>query len=789
MARPPSNAAARPVADRRAAHRGRPADARRARRLRRGDVAGSAHDHRRARLAEAGQVRRLDWRIFSLTLAWIFRYLPDWTRTRRVVGWSTASIFVLEVAIIAAQAWRGTTSHFNVGTPLDATLFSIMGGAIVLQTLASVAVAVALWRQRFAHEALGWALRLGMTLTIIGAASGGLMTRPTDAQLADARAGLGMAIAGAHTVGAPDGGPGLPGTGWSVEHGDLRVPHFLGLHAVQVLPLLTLLVGRRLSWPDVARVRLVIVAGTSYGAAVRDPGLAGAQRAVDPRAGRRHADGAGGVGVRDGRRDGGRHPFARGLQRRARLLRVNMSAEQIFSLLNAIALVAWLLIAVFPRRPLVVQTIAGTVIPAFFAAAYIAMIASAWGGSEGSFSSLQGVAALFENPWLLLAGWTHYLAFDLLVGVWEVRDCVDARHPARDGAAVSAADLPVRPDRLAALSCSAPSAIAVLITGHRSMRTHADHASFQRTGRGGTGFAPRRYRQRPMGFAMRLTAAVPIGALVCVCLASPSFAQDRRSSIQGFGGLRVGDFTSNDTSFGGVITSELTPYIHVVGEAGRIGNVLSPTIDLALGFIPGDFGFATSAWYGQGGVRLMTARSGVKPYVETQAGIARLQTRIDGLGAGRTDLLTNAALQFLDGTIADGDRRRRHHVRRRPVSDRHRLSLSTILLRQLGECPVVRAADGSQRGSHRRRRPLLILPRGSAPRTPPHALSRAASPARSVRVARSRARSRSCSVLSRAGPLDPPPRRGVSRRERSRLRCRAAAGRRRWPLGREGAAY
>ena len=99
-----------------------------------------------------------------------------------------------------------------------------------------------------------------------------------------------------------------------------------------------------------------------------------------------------------------------------------MSAEQFFTLLNAIALIAWLLLAIFPRRPLVVQTIAGTAIPAFFAAAYIAILASAWGRSEGSFSSLQGVAALFANPWLLLAGWTHYLAFDLLVGVWEVRD-------------------------------------------------------------------------------------------------------------------------------------------------------------------------------------------------------------------------------------------------------------------------------------------------------------------------------------------------------------------------------
>ena len=66
------------------------------------------------------------------------------------------------------------------------------------------------------------------------------MTRPTAAQLDEARATGRMAIAGAHTVGAPDGGPGLPGTGWSVEHGDLRIPHFVGLHAMQILPLLAL---------------------------------------------------------------------------------------------------------------------------------------------------------------------------------------------------------------------------------------------------------------------------------------------------------------------------------------------------------------------------------------------------------------------------------------------------------------------------------------------------------------------------------------------------------------------
>src|SRR5580765_1113637 len=85
--------------------------------------------------------------IYSLTLAWIFGWLPDWPRVRRVVGWTTAIVFVLEVAIISAQAWRGTTSHFNVSTPRNAVLFFIMGGAILLQTLVSAAVAVALWRQ------------------------------------------------------------------------------------------------------------------------------------------------------------------------------------------------------------------------------------------------------------------------------------------------------------------------------------------------------------------------------------------------------------------------------------------------------------------------------------------------------------------------------------------------------------------------------------------------------------------------------------------------------------------
>jgi hypothetical protein len=201
--------------------------------------------------------------VYSLTLAWVFTSLADRPRVRRVAGWTTAAVFALEVAIIDVQAWRGTTSHFNASTTLDGALFLVMGVAILLQTVVSVAVAVALWRQRFADRPLGWALRLGMTLTIAGALTGPLMTRPTDAQLADLRAGGRPTTVGAHSVGGADGGPGVPVTGWSRKHGDVRVPHFVGLHAIQALGLVA--VGlRRWRRSAAARTRAVLAAAASY---------------------------------------------------------------------------------------------------------------------------------------------------------------------------------------------------------------------------------------------------------------------------------------------------------------------------------------------------------------------------------------------------------------------------------------------------------------------------------------------------------------------------------------------
>jgi hypothetical protein len=201
--------------------------------------------------------------IYSFTLAWIFSLIPEWTRTRRIVGWTTAVTMTLEIVLISLQAFRGTTSHFNVATLFDGVVFTVMGAAILVQTLSTVAVAIALWRHAFADRALGWALRLGMTMTIVGALTGGLMTRPTSQQLDAARAGERMTVAGAHTVGGPDGGPGLPGTGWSTDHGDLRVAHFVGLHALQALPIVALVLARRRT-SDLVRLRLTITAAASY---------------------------------------------------------------------------------------------------------------------------------------------------------------------------------------------------------------------------------------------------------------------------------------------------------------------------------------------------------------------------------------------------------------------------------------------------------------------------------------------------------------------------------------------
>jgi hypothetical protein len=188
--------------------------------------------------------------IYSLTLLWFLSFVRGHRRLVAAVAWGTALAFVLEMVIIAGQAGRGTTSHFNDATALDGALFSIMGGAILVVWLLGLATAVLLLRQRIAPASLAWALRLG----ILGAAVGMALALPMVGGLQ------------AHAVGVADGGPGLPVVNWSTEGGDLRVGHFVGLHAMQVLPLLALALARFAPrWlPEGRRTALVVVAGLAW---------------------------------------------------------------------------------------------------------------------------------------------------------------------------------------------------------------------------------------------------------------------------------------------------------------------------------------------------------------------------------------------------------------------------------------------------------------------------------------------------------------------------------------------
>jgi uncharacterized membrane protein YhaH (DUF805 family) len=203
--------------------------------------------------------------VYTVTVAWMISLL---TRARRLAWWAGAVVAVfgaLEVALIATQSARGRRSHFNNTTPLDERIWTAMGVTIGVFYVATLVIAILLLIQRLGDAPTTWALRLGLVISMVGMALGFLMLMPTAQQLAD---GSGDII-GAHAVGVPDGGPGLPVTGWSTEGGDLRIPHFVGLHALQALPLLAFaLAALSNRFPRLGdarvRLRLVLVAAAGY---------------------------------------------------------------------------------------------------------------------------------------------------------------------------------------------------------------------------------------------------------------------------------------------------------------------------------------------------------------------------------------------------------------------------------------------------------------------------------------------------------------------------------------------
>jgi hypothetical protein len=102
-------------------------------------------------------------------------------------------------------------------------------------------------------------------------------------------------------------------------------------------------------------------------------------------------------------------------------MEVIMSPDALFQFTSPLALLGWAALAAAPMAPTLADRVAGLAIPALLSVAYAALILAFWWGAPGGFDSLANVQALFTSPWIALAGWLHYLAFDLFVGAWEVR--------------------------------------------------------------------------------------------------------------------------------------------------------------------------------------------------------------------------------------------------------------------------------------------------------------------------------------------------------------------------------
>ncbi len=186
--------------------------------------------------------------IFVWTLAWLLKYPRLSNRKRGIITWGISISMLVEIVCIAGQAARGTTSHYNQSTPLNAAIFGVMGLTIVFSTVLMVVLLIAFFRGKFdiARPYL-WGIRSGLAIFLVASAIGGVM----------------IAHRG-HSVGVDDGGPGLPFVNWSTQGGDLRVAHFLGLHALQLLPLIGFLISMRTGWTMSQRAGLVLALSGAY---------------------------------------------------------------------------------------------------------------------------------------------------------------------------------------------------------------------------------------------------------------------------------------------------------------------------------------------------------------------------------------------------------------------------------------------------------------------------------------------------------------------------------------------
>ncbi|MFJ1599614.1 hypothetical protein [Streptomyces sp. NPDC088261] len=206
--------------------------------------------------------------VYSATLAWLLPRIRRFPRTAWWAGTLIAVSSLAEAVIISVQAWRGTYSHFNTLTPTNTAFMNSMTVAVIVLWTSNFVAAVVVLRDRSLARPLRLAVRLGLVLAVVGMSLGFLMNIPTPEQQQAVDAGL-PTLVGAHNVGVDDGGPGMPLTNWSTVGGDLRIPHFVGIHALQVIPLagaaLALAGRRRTTFADEGiQARLVLITGAAW---------------------------------------------------------------------------------------------------------------------------------------------------------------------------------------------------------------------------------------------------------------------------------------------------------------------------------------------------------------------------------------------------------------------------------------------------------------------------------------------------------------------------------------------
>lgn len=164
------------------------------------------------------------------TLAIFARQLPDSLTAERGTryAWLVSVMILGETFFVALQSARGVISHFNQATALDGAIYSVMGVMIIINTVFFVLMMLPFFsgEQKIAGAYLA-GIRWGAVIFFFGSLVGGIMS------------GLNR-----HTIGVADGGPGLPLVNFSTVGGDLRIAHFLGIHALQILPFAGWLIAR-----------------------------------------------------------------------------------------------------------------------------------------------------------------------------------------------------------------------------------------------------------------------------------------------------------------------------------------------------------------------------------------------------------------------------------------------------------------------------------------------------------------------------------------------------------------